>query len=97
MQKLTGQSRLPVYDDDDSAMAIIQHHGGLKQAVSHYMQAQTIPRNDLVPGDIALVTIYEHESIGVLMENGNIAVVFEGQGLREIRDDFCDEGWHIWV
>ena len=96
MRELTGVSRLPTYDDDLSAMTIIDEHGSLKDAVTHFMEAYPVPKSDLEPGDIALVTIYDEESIGVLMDNGNIAIVFEDHGLREIRPDFCDEGWRVW-
>jgi len=59
------------------------------------MKAQPIPADELLPGDIALVDIMGHESIGILMETGMIAVVLEQTGLRDVRPDFTDEGWSV--
>lgn len=95
LEELTGESRLPVYDDDVSADRILARHGSLREAVTHYMGAEAICADALKPGDIALVEVMGHESIGVLMDNGNVAVVFENNGLREIRADFVDGGWAI--
>ena len=95
LYELTGESRLPAYDDDASAERIIGRHGTLKDAVTYYMGCEPVPSETLKPGDIALVEVMGHQSIGVLMENRNVAVVFEQGGLREIRPDFTDEGWSI--
>ncbi len=90
---LTGESYLPHYRED--FQGVIDEHGSLRDAVSHYMKAQPIPADELLPGDIALVDIMGHESIGILMETGMIAVVLEQTGLRDIRADFTDEGWSV--
>ena len=93
--ELTGERPLPAYRDDESAMAIINEHGSLRDAVTHFMGKEPIPADQLKPGDIALVEIMDTQSIGVLMEADKVAVVFEKLGLREVRPDFVDEGWSI--
>ena len=95
--ELTGNHFLPHYYDDDTAIAILYEYGSLEGAVSHYMKAEPVAKDELMPGDVALVTLMDRQAIGVLMDSGMVAIVFEGQGLREIRGDFIDSGWRVWA
>ena len=89
---LYGRSYLPQYGADDF-QDILDRWGSLSAAVSHYAGRPLVDVDELKPGDIALVTIRGHESIGILTDQNTVAVVFEGAGLREIGLDFVDGGW----
>ena len=95
LKELTGESCLPNYNSDESAESIVADHGSLENAVSYYMGSGPIPATQLKPGDIALLEIMGHESIGILMPTDTVAVVFEYGGLREVRSDFIEGGWAV--
>lgn len=91
--RLTGAHYLPAYGEN--YQVIIDAHGDLRAAVTHYVGCDPVPFDQLTPGDIALIEIKSQQTIGVLLETGNVAAVIEHKGLREIRADFCDEGWRV--
>jgi len=92
LEKMHGEVRLPFYRDN--YQEIIDLHGTLCQAVTHYAERPFIDDPDkLMPGDVVLIEIYDEQTIGILMENEKVAVVFEGHGLRLINDAFVDGGW----
>lgn len=95
LYKTHGLSALPIYDDDESANNILKEHGGLQQAVTYHLGREMVAAHHLKAGDVVLLVIRGHEAIGILMPNGNVAVVFEGGGLREISPDFVDGGWVV--
>lgn len=95
VKETTGQSLLPQYSTDEQAESIISQHGSLSGAVSYYLGKGLVDVKLLKPGDIMLLDWKGHESIGVLMENGRVAIVFEDSGLREIHIGMIDEGWQV--
>lgn len=97
MRARTGKDLLPEYGDDAGAQAIIERHGTLAAAVTHYLGLPWVQRDQVRPGDVVLLDIFDHQTIGILLPNHRVAVVVEYQGLREVRDDFMAGGWHTWV
>lgn len=97
VKEITGRDCLPYYKDDLGALDIIDRHASLKNAVTHYFGKAPVDVGLLVPGDIALLEIADNQTIGIVMDTGNVAVIFEGAGLRETSMGFVDEGWQVWV
>lgn len=89
--ELYGESYLPEYSTDAGAMQILNKHGTLKNAVSFYTGKRF--KKKLKPGDIALIHIRSLETIGIVLDDERVAVIFEQNGLREITHHFVEGGW----
>lgn len=97
VEALTGKSYLPEYENDAETEAILQEHGGLSEAVTHWMGREPVCTSSLVPGDVVYVSILEHEAIGILATEKAVVTVFENGTPRVVPVAFVDHGWSIWA
>ena len=87
---LTGRSYLPEYVDHE---ALIEQHGSLSEAVTHYMQRE--PTNDLKPGDVVLVEILDHQSLGILVDDCHVVAMFQDGLPRYLSRMYVEHGWSL--
>lgn len=89
VEAMTGKSYLPEYTDHES---LLKRYGGLSGAVTRYVGT---PTSDLRPGDLALVSVLEQESLGVVVDESHVITMFEDGMPRFLSRAFVDHGWSV--
>ena len=97
VRELTGESFIPTYSTDDEAIALILEHGGLSEAVTHFMGRDPVEAEELVVGDVVFCEVLDHEGIGILAAPGRVATVLEDKNLQMISEAFVSHGWKTWA
>ena len=98
VSSITGETYIPEYFTDAEAQALIDEHGGLVGAVTHWFER--MPEDDraaLEVGDVVYIVVGGHEAIGVLASDQRVATVLEDGSLRMVSDAFIECGWKLWA
>ncbi len=89
--ELTGKHYLPwTYATDGEADSILERFGGLGGAL---IEALGEPDNRRQPGDVVLLTILDHETVGIVLDDEKAVTMFEDGMLRAVSAGFIDASW----
>jgi len=86
---------LPTYEGDEEAFEILQIHGSLEKAVTHYLNRD--PRSPVQLGDVVLLDVLGQHTLGVYIEGEKAVTVVEDGSLRVLSSRFIEKGWPVWV
>jgi len=92
VKAMTGQSYLPAYTDPN---AILTALGGLEGAVSASLGHGPSELSDLKAGDLALLRVFDEESLGIVVDDAHAVTLFQDGMPRYLSMAFAEKGWNI--
>jgi len=92
VKAMTGRSYLPVYSDP---IAILAAAGGLEGAVSASLGHGPAELSELKAGDLALLRVFDEESLGVVVDDAHAVTLFQDGMPRYLSLAFAEKGWSV--